>query len=97
MPQACMLTNDKVPGRGEYQGAGKCDSVQGEAGWSGPQTAVVEQPNEATAQAEVDRPAVCYDTIMTLQGRGNDDNKWLIIAAGLSIVVQYSSVFGTFK
>lgn len=84
MPQGCLLTNDKVPGRGEYQGAGKCDPIQGEAGWRGPQTAVVEQPNEATAQAEVDRPAVCYDTIMALQGHGYDDNKWFIAEAGLS-------------
>lgn len=33
----------------------------------------MEQPNKATAQAEVDRPAVRYDTIMALQGQGYDD------------------------
>lgn len=33
----------------------------------------MEQPNEATAQAEIDRPAVCYDTIMALQGQGYED------------------------
>lgn len=70
IPALFGLTYDKVPGRGEYQGAGESDSIQGYTGWSGPQTAIVEQPNEATAQAEVDRPAVCYDTIMALKGQG---------------------------
>lgn len=41
---------------------------------------MVEQPNEATTQAEVDRPAVRYDTIMALQEKGFD-NKWFIIEA----------------
>lgn len=65
------LTNDKVPCRGEHQGAGECDAVEGEAWWSGPQTAVVEQPNEATAEAEVDGSTVGYDAIMTLVSTDN--------------------------
>lgn len=85
MPQGCTLTNDKVPGWGEHQRAGKCDTVQSEAGWSGPQTAVVKQPNEATAQAEVDRPAVCDDTIMALQGERYVNNNCFVIEAGLPI------------
>lgn len=89
MPQEWPLTNDKVPGRGEHQGAGQCDAVQGEARWSGPQTAIVKQPNEATAQAEVDRSAVCYDTIMTLQWQEVDDNK-------CSVVEGFPIVFRTF-
>lgn len=32
----------------------------------------MEQPNEATAQAEVDGPAVRYDAIMALQGQECD-------------------------
>lgn len=88
------LTDDKVPGRGEYQGAGECDSVQGYAGWSGPHTAVVEQPNEATAQAEVDRPAVRNDTIMALERQGKDVMyKWFIKKTlGFPTVVQFDSV-----
>ncbi len=82
MPQACTLTNDEVPGRGEYEWAGECNSIQGEAGWSGPQTAVVEQPNEATAQAEVHRPAVRDDTIMALQRQECDHNERLVTEAG---------------
>lgn len=93
MPEGCALTNDKVPGRGEHQGAGKCDTVQGEARWSGPQTAVVKQPNEATAQAEVDRSAVRYDTIMTLQRQEFDDHKYSVVEGGFplwSSTAQYS-------
>lgn len=86
MPQLntgnCWLTYDKVPGRSKHQGAGESHSIQGEAGWSDPQTAVVEQPNEATTQAEVDRPAVRYDTIMALQEQGFD--KWFIVEAEFS-------------
>lgn len=91
VPALGILTYDKIPGRGEDQGAGECDSIQGEAGWSGPLAAVVEQPNEATAQAEVDRPAVRNNTIMALKGRGDDINGSLK-RQDLSTVVQYSSV-----
>lgn len=80
MPRGHTLTDDKVPGRGEYQRAGKCDAVERDARWSDPQTAVVKQPDEATAQAEVDRPAVCYDAIMTLQRR--EDNKCSVAEGG---------------
>lgn len=60
------LTDDQVPGRGQQQGAGERDAVEAEARWSAPQTAVVEQPNEATAEAEVDGSTVGYDAVMTL-------------------------------
>lgn len=66
---ARTLTDDKVPCRGKHQGAGECDTIEGEAWWSGPQTAVVEQPNEATAEAEVDGATVGDDAIMTLVSR----------------------------
>lgn len=64
------LTYDEVPGWGEHQGAGEYDSIQADTGRSDPQTGVVEQPNEATAQAEVDRTAVGYDAIVALNTQG---------------------------
>lgn len=45
----------------------------------------MKQPNEATAQAEVDRPAVCDDTIMALQGERYVNNNCFVIEAGLPI------------
>lgn len=42
----------------------------------------MEQPNEATAQAEVDRPAVRYDTIVALQGQGCDDTNGSLLKLG---------------
>lgn len=50
----------------------------------------MEQPNEATAQAEIDRPAVRYDTIMALQGQGYKDTNGSLKKH--FFVVQYSSV-----
>lgn len=61
------LTNDEVPGGGEHQGAGEHNAVEAEASRRRPQAAVVEQPDEAAAQAEVDGPAVGDDAVVTLQ------------------------------
>lgn len=72
IPCVCVLgrgalTDDEVPGGGEHQGAGERDAVQAEASRRRPQAAVVQQPNEAAAQAEVDGPAVGDDAVVTLQ------------------------------
>lgn len=66
-PGCPALTDDEVPGRGEHQGAGKHDAVQAEASRRRPQAAVVKQPDEATAEAEVDGPAIGDDAVVTLQ------------------------------
>lgn len=55
----------------------------------------MEQPNEATAQAEVDRPAVRYDTIVALQGQGHDDINGSLQELDLLVVDQHCSVFST--
>lgn len=61
------LTDDEIPGGGEHQGAGEHDAVEAEASRRRPQAAVVEEPDEAAAQAEVDGPAVGDDAVVTLQ------------------------------
>lgn len=66
-PGVAALTDDEVPGGGEHQGAGERDAVQAEASRRRPQAAVVQQPNEAAAQAEVDGPAVGDDAVVTLR------------------------------
>lgn len=64
---AHSLTDDEVPGGGQHQGAGEHHAVEAEASRRRPQAAVVEQPDEAAAQAEVDGPAVGDDAVVTLR------------------------------
>lgn len=61
-----VLTDEEIPSLGQQDGAGESDSIQRHCTGAAVYTPIMQQPDQPTAQAEIHRPAVGNDTIVTL-------------------------------